>query len=623
MSDGDLEPNMAPETVDVDEHRSAVLAQTQVREIFQALIKHGRTSRLYGVAHQHTVGFLQSFVDGLESFLKHEDMLFVEIEPDQIIFQGKQVLAASSHGELLIYGLYSEGARAIGVDREAPRAELEGLAHLLSQDWSQRSDLEDDLVAATWRREFEHVHIDVADRFSEEDEFGDAVIREDVMLGQGPGGRDSRHARGDSVLIPEIQGILAELESNASQQEGTQSVVRLKQDEAQLYLSLQDDLKNTMGMASHHSEEEAELLVVEPSAQAELTRELKALQEGRDLSTDKVGLLFFEVIRQEPREGQVVFLTRHIARHCSSMCASQNVELAANLVRRFLLLCDSNVFPDFPFPGSIRRGFASFIQGSNRTRLLESLPNCCVSQEHRAALFTLLSLLSREQLPELVRFGADLRQTEIRQVIADVVIEMVERDEEALLTLLVTGHEEEAIIPLMALGRLESPAVIEESLRRMGSPSADLREACMRAFRGQNLPRIRQEVLRCLKDDESSIRIEALRYLAVYRQRMDLPLLESTLRSPGFAAYSEEEIKAWVMCYGLVGRNDAIKLLRMILEDKEKLAASADVLKPLCIQALVTLDTPESQGALELLGRKDEAMKGQIKRFQSGRRGRR
>ena len=621
MADREIEERNPAQKADVSEHRDAMLAQTQVREIFQALIKHGRTSRLYGAGHQHTQGFLESFIDGLESFLKHQDMLFVEIEPDQVIFQGKEVLSSTNHGELLIYGLYSEGARAIGVDREAPRSELEGLAELLSQDWHQRSELEDDLVAATWRREFEHVHIDVADRFSEEDEFGDAVIREDIMRGQGPGGKDSRHARGDSIMIPEIQGILAELEAQAAQAESTSAVVRLKQDEAKLFLSLQDDLKHTMSV--EFGGEEEEIVAIDPTSQAELSREIAALEAGEDCSADRSGRVVLEALRLEQREAQVGYLARQVARHCTMLCADDRMAGAADLMRGLLLLCDTDVFPKYGFAGAIRRGYSTLIQEQNRIRLLQSLPKFCKTAEDRAALFAMLSLLGRNQLSELVRLGADLKTTEIRQVVADVVILLVQRDEEALVTLLVTGQEEEAIIPLMALGRLESPAVIEESLRRMGSPNAELREACMRALRGQNLPRVRQEVLRCLKDDEASIRVEALRYLAVYRQSMDLPLIESTLRSPKLGSYEPEEIRAWVKCYGIVGRNESIKLLRQVLEGTAKLAGPPELIRRLALEALLTLNTPESQGALELLGRKDESMKRQILKLQAQRKSRR
>ena len=606
-----------PTAHDADEHRANVLAQTQIREIFQALIKHGRVSRLYGVGHQHTVSFLESFVDGLEEFLKDNEMLMVEIEPDQLLYNGKQVLSSDSHGELLIYGLYSEGARAVGIEKAATREEIEGLAELLSRDWSQRTEFDDDLIAAAWRREFEHIHIDVADRFSEEDEMGDAVVREDIMLGRGQGGSDSKHARGDSVLIPEIQGLLAELEAGTT---GATEVVRLKQDEVALFLSLQDDLKHGLGLIAQ--DDAAEVVPMEPGVQQALEREVAELESGQDVPYELAGSLVFEAIRLERRESQVISLSRHVARHCSSLCAEGWIEGAAALMRRLLLLCDARAFPDFEYEVAVRRGFSTFIQEANRRRLLESLPAACTSREQEAALFTILTLLGRQQLPELVRFGSDLKGSIVPQVVADVVIQLVSGDEEALLTLLVTGADEEAVVPLLALGRLESPACIEESLRRMGDPNPRVREASLRAMRGQQSTRIRQEVLRSLKDDVATIRIEALRYLSVYSDRIDLPLIEQGLLSSKLGQCEPDEIKAWIIAYGIVGKLDSIKLLRSVLEGGVELAAPKDVVQSSCIQALVRMNKTQAQGALDLLGRKDPALRDEILRIKGqGRRG--
>lgn len=615
MSDIDADPETGSIEADHDEHLAQVQAQTQIREIFQALIKHGRTTRLYGAAHHHTVSFLEAFVDGLAHFLTQHEMLMVEVEPDQLIYNGKQVLSSDSHGELLIYGLYSEGARAIGVDSSAPREELQGLAELLSRDWTRRTEFDDDLIAAAWRREFTHVHIDVADRFSEEDEFGDAVIREDVMLGRGPGGTDSKHARGDSVLIPEIQGLLAELEAEASE---SSNAVRLKQDEAALFLSLQDDLRNSMSMGS--MQEPEDVLTVEAGTQTALEREVATLEEGKDVSLELAGSVVFEVIRQDGRESQVGFMVRQVARHCSVLCAEGDIVGAAALMRRLLLICDRRAFPDFQYEKTVRRSFGSFIQEANRRRLLASLPLGCQGRENQAALFTILSILGREQLPELVRFGADLKEASLRQIVADVVIELVNGDEEALLTLLVTGEEAEAIVPILALGRLESPACVEECLKRMGDPNEDVREASLRALRGQQSPRIRQEVLRCLKDDVPSIRIEALRYLAVYRDRIDLPLIEKGLLNPELGGRDEDEIKAWIISYGIIGRIDAIKLLRSVLEKKDELSVPLETSRPHCLQALLAMGIPEAQAALDLLGRKDPELKDEIRRMSAMRR---
>jgi hypothetical protein len=591
-----------------------VLTQTQVREIFQALIKHGRVTRLYGAGHQHTESFLKSFIDGVSNFIKHHEMLMVEIEPDQLLFHGKQVLSADSNGEMFIYGLYSEGARAIGVERSASTEEIKGLAELLSRDWTTRGSFDDDLIAAAWRREFQHIHIDVADRFSEEDELGDAVVREDIMLGKAGGGSDSQHARGDSVLIPEIQGLLAELEAGA---DASSNVVRLKQDEAALFLALQDELKNSMGTSGES--ESGSVLPLESAAQRALENEVAQLEAGKDVPLEMIGTLVFECLRLEKRESVVLSLGKSIARHCSTLCADGMVVEAAEFMRRLLLLCDQEVFPDFDYEIALRRGFSSFVHEANRRRLLDSLPTACKGTDDEAALFTLLSMLGRNQLSELIRFGMDLKVARLRQVVADVVVQLVGADEEALLTLLVTGEEEEAVIPLLALGRINAPSCVEECLRRMGDTNPMVREASLRAMRGQQSPRIRQEVVRCLKDDEPSIRVEALRYLSVYRDRVDLALIEQVLVSERLATFAAPEVKAWIVAYGIIGRVGALKLLRSILEGKRELALPLNEIQSPCLQALLSINSVEAQASLDLLSRKDPSMKRQISTMKAKR----
>lgn len=614
MSEADSGGGSQQGSANVADHRVEVLTQTQVREIFQALIKHGRVTRLYGAGHQHTESFLSAFVEGVSKFIKHHEMLMVEIEPDRLLFHGKQVLSADSNGEMFIYGLYSEGARAIGVERSASREEIEGLAELLSRDWTTRGSFDDDLIAAAWRREFQHIHIDVADRFSEEDELGDAVVREDIMIGKAGGGKDSQHTRGDSVLIPEIQGLLAELEAGA---DASSNVVRLKQDEAALFLALQDELKNSMGTSGES--EGGSVLPLESAAQRALENEVAELEAGKDVPLEMIGTLVFECLRLEKRESVVLSLGKHIARHCSTLCADGMVVEAAQFMRRLLLLCDQEVFPDFDYEVALRRGFSSFVHEANRRKLLESLPSNCSGNEEEAALFTLLSMLGRNQLSELIRFGMDLKVARLRQVVADVVVQLVGADEEALLTLLVTGEEEEAVIPLLALGRINAPSCVEECLRRMGDTNPMVREASLRAMRGQQSPRIRQEVVRCLKDDEPSIRIEALRYLSVYRDRVDLAILEQVLVSERLATFTAPEVKAWIVAYGIIGRVGALKLLRSILEGKTELALPLDQIQSPCLQALLSINSVEAQASLDLLSRKDPSMKQQISTMKAKR----
>jgi hypothetical protein len=406
--------------------------------------------------------------------------------------------------------------------------------------------------------------------------------------------------------------LLAELEAGADR--GT-NVVRLKQDEAALFLSLQDDLKNSVGTSG----DSEDVLPLEPAAKRALEQEIVALEAGKDVPVELTGALVFECVRLERRESLVMIMAKNLARHCSALCAEGQIVESASLMRRLLFLCDEQVFPDFQYESALRRGFSTFVQEANRRRLLEALPVHCHGREKEAALYTLLSILGRNQLPELVRFGADLKVASLRQVVADIVIQLVGGDEEALLTLLVTGEDEEAVIPLLALGRMNTPSCVEECLRRMGDTNATVREASLRAMRGQQSPRIRQEVLRCLKDDEPSIRIESLRYLSVYRDRVDLAMVEQVLLSERLASFSLDEVKAWIVAYGIIGRMGSLKLLRSVLEGKVELAVPLSQIQVFCLQALLRINSPQAQGTLELLGRKNIEMKTQIARLKTQR----
>ena len=190
----------------VFEHRLHIKAQGLVREVFLNLVKHGRTSRLYGAGHRHARRFLDAYTQALLSFLEEFEVLQVEVTPDDFLWQGQPVLSKATNAQQMTYGLYAEGARGLSIERGTETRETVKLADLLSRDWLRRTEFDDDLIAACWRADFEHVHVDVADRFTEEqDDGGDSALREDLALGRSAG-TDAMRMTGDSVLVPQIQG---------------------------------------------------------------------------------------------------------------------------------------------------------------------------------------------------------------------------------------------------------------------------------------------------------------------------------------------------------------------------------------------------------------------------------
>lgn len=592
------------------DHQDYLLAQTSVRELFQSLVKHGRTARLYGRGHHHTRSFLEQFIEHVQTFLQSNELMMVTIEPEQVIFRGHPVLSVDAQGEHLIYGLYSEGCRAIGIEQGATLEEVTGLAELLSNDWSKRSEFEDDLIAAAWRMEFERIHIDVADRFSDEDELGDATTREDIMLGRSSGS-DKNHLRGDSVMVPEIQGLLAELEAEASVSEVS---VKLKQDEAAMFLALQDEIEDSLGESWAG---DVELLQMDPATKASIEEEVKHIDTAKDITPDLFGQVLFEVIREETTESSALLFGKNLARHLVLMISSGEVHYAAAVVRRLNCLCDPTMFPGFRFAETLRMQMGTMVLESNRRRLMESLRRVCRGVREKAALFTVLSIIPRSRIPELVLLGSGVTRGSIRQVIADVVLLLTDYDDEAILTLLVTGEDDEAPVPLLALSRMGSNLGVSEYIRLASHERVEVRTSALKALRGTKSPKARVVIRAALKDGEQEVRVEALRYLSVHKDRLDLPLIESHLKSQSFGQLEPDEVKAWIMAYGHIGGLDAVSTLRSIVLGQSELVGNQSWIKENSLRSLAIMGTSEAKGALDLAARKNPELKAHIKSLRS------
>jgi hypothetical protein len=61
----------------------------------------------------------------------------------------------------------------------------------------------------------------------------------------------------------------------------------------------------------------------------------------------------------------------------------------------------------------------------------------------------------------------------------------------------------------------------------------------------------------------------------------------------------------------------SLKLLRSVLEGKVALAVPLVQIQEYCLQALLRINSPQAQGTLELLGRKNIELKTQIARLKS------
>ena len=93
-------------------------------------------------------------------------------------------------------------------------------------------------------------------------------------------------------------------------------------------------------------------------------------------------------------------------------------------------------------------------------------------------------------------------------------------------------------------------------------------------------------MLDSLADAAPRVRQEALRYLAIYRDPTQLPTMEAHLLSAELGRVEEPELRAWLLAFAMVGRGQAVPLLRKLILKEVTLAGDHPNLDGLLITAL-------------------------------------
>lgn len=596
---------------DLDAHRRLVTATTLLKEVFLNLVKNARTSRLYGPDHHLPRRFLDAFIDHSLDFLREFQLLNVEIEPEAVMYQGHEVLGAAQKGDQLCYGLYSEGLRGISIERSASRRELERLVDILARDWLRRDDEAEDFLAAAWRADFHHVHVDVADRFSDDDDRGQDMTRDELALGGSLAGGDRARALGDSVLVAEVQGLLQELESGDAFGE---DIIKMKQDEVQLYLRIRDEMADKVEEGG-----DEELIALDPGTQAALNREVERVNEGEELPASTAGALWFELTRLATDDDDVEQLGTTLVRHMIVLVEQGRIAEAPSLLQRTLGLLDADLFPGFQRAAAFRRGLAALVGPLYGPRLVTAMRRRSDHEGLAAPIFTLLSSMPEDAIHRMIELGAAAEDCgPLRQVLADAIVTILRHDAQSVYELLVGSSEELAVVPLLAMSRLDYPRAVEHCLLLARSPLPGLREQSLRALRAYQSPNIKAGMIKALDDPTPGVRLEALRYLSVYRDLALLPELEARIRSEWFGELDEEEVKGWLMAFGIIGREQAVPLLRNIALDVAKVHGRPAVVKPMAVRGLKAAGTATAKVALKQVAREQPALRSLLRQLGVG-----
>lgn len=552
-----------------------------LREVFVNLAKYGRVRRLYGEDHQSARRFMELFSQGLVAQAEELGFMQLELSPSGMTLEGDDILNHGNFGVEIAESLYAEGVRALVIERGVTAEEAQRFGLIACMDWSRRAAVDDDLATMVWRAELEHVHLEVADRFSSvNDGDGEGLGGDGGRGGGGDGG-----GTGDSSALQALKALAEELAAGGDAPPTTEGLVRMRQEEANLLTRLRRELVEVAdGGAEELLEDEA--LPEDPRLLRELKAEVERINQGQDLDAEDLGNLCLELLWAERRPEQVEALGQALAAQAIGLLMGADPVGAAALVRRSLALLDGDVLPEFTAREALRRGLAELVSDARRESFAYALNQLAEPGRAKGPLFTLLSPLEPQHRPQLERLCAALDDAELAQVAADVNLGLMDYDEKAVLAAVEKAEGVRAVGPLLALSRLKAPQAIGACMARVRDPEPRVREAALRALRPHQSPGIKQAVLDSLGDAAPRVRQEALRYLAIYRDPTQLSVMETHLLSAEFARVEEAELRAWLLAFAMVGRGQAVPLLRKLIMKEVSLAGDHPNLDALLITAL-------------------------------------
>jgi hypothetical protein len=553
-----------------------------LREVFVNLAKYGRVRRLYGEDHQSARRFMELFGQGLLTQAEELGFMQLELSPNGMTLEGDEILNHGNFGVELAESLFAEGVRALVIERGVSREEAERFGLIACMDWTRRAALDDDLATMVWRAELEHIHLEVADRFSSvSDGDGEGLGGDGGRGGGGDGG-----GTGDSSALQALKALSEELAAGDDAAPKTDGLVRMRQEEANLLTRLRRELVEVADPGTEELVDDAEALPDDPRLLNELKAEVNRINLGQDLDAEELGNLCLELLWAERRAEQVEEIGRALATQAIGLLMAADPVGAAALVRRSLALLDGDVLPEFTAREALRRGLAELVQDKSRESFAYALNQLAEPGRAKGPLFTLLSPLEPQHRPQLEQLCAALDDAELAQVAADVNLGLMDYDEKAVLNAVEKAEGARAVGPLLALSRLKAPQAIGACMARVRDPEPRVREAALRALRPHQSPGIKQAVLDSLGDAAPRVRQEALRYLAIYRDPTQLNVMEAHLLSPELARVEEPELRGWLLAFAMVGRGQAVPLLRKLILKELSLAGDHPNLDGLLITAL-------------------------------------
>ncbi len=543
-------------------------------DLTSALIKTVKAFRFYPLDNPTLKGFRDQLAKKAQFFLNKYQSYVLQIGEYNISYKGKTLYENRDVKASIAYLLYRDGLRELRFSKGLEDWEVQALIDIIRRG-EDINQLEDDLVTLMWERDFAHISYLAADDFLEET----PVTIPDNM----------DQFRKNLVFKPLAHHVEVDLVDEESE------------DAASLDEILAKTIEETPSFVTNRN-----VYFLTPEEVEGLRREVEA-EVDPSFILNIVDILF-EVLALEKEPDAFHDVVNTILKVLDAFLTLGDFQKAADLLKRLYIILKTYELKDWQIE-VIRK---MIVEAGDEARI-ERIGKM-LEQEQNVRLEDVsayLVLLQKNAFPHLIQLLGKLKNSKTRRMVCDALAEIGKNAIDLLAPFIEDRRWYLVRNIVYILGRIGKEQAFPHIQKAFGHEEVRVRREAIQALGLIGGQKAIGLLIKALTDNDIRIRSMAAINLGKIGKAAGLiPLLE-VVQSKDFPKGDPTEIKAFFDAIGMIGSNEALLVLRQLLERKSWFGrGKTDDVRMGSARALGLIGTPEAKAVLEM-GRqlKDESIR--------------
>lgn len=544
------------------------------RDLTSALIKTVKAFRFYPPDNPTLKGFRDQLVKKFQFFLNKYQVFIIQVGEYDLSYKEKIIYENRDIKASLAFLLFKDGLRELRFTKGLEEWEVQALIDIVRGS-DNVNQLEDDAVTLMWERDFIHISYLATDEFLEEIP---VVIPDNVD--------QFRKKLVFKPLVPHVE-------------------MDMMDEEPEDGVSLEEYLSRTI--------EEKVSLVANRSVYLLTPKEVEELRREVEAEIDPAFVLnvldlLFEILALERDPEPYQDTTHVILKILDAFLTLGEFQRATDLLKRVYIILKTYELKDWQI-GVIRKLIVEAGEEKRIERigkLIEEEAGVRLEDAHGY-----LILLQKNAIPPLIQLLGKLKTSKTRRMVCDGLAEIGKNAIDLFVPFIDDRRWYLVRNIVYILGRMGREQAFPYLQKTFHHEEVRVRRETVQAFGLIGGPKAIGFLVRALTDGDVRIRsMAAINLGKIGKTASLIPLLE-VVQSKEFQKNDPAEIKAFFDAIGMIGSNEALPVLRQLLEKKGWFGrGKVDEVRIGAARALAMIGTPDAKAVIES-GRqsKDEAIR--------------